>query len=118
MADLLSDGVSWLLDTLSDHVSRTVTFRRASSSAEITVTLGQSEWEQIGSDGNAIRVISRDYIYNGTEIPNFGVPQRGDEVVDSDGVYQILPTSGMQCLRYLDTRQLGLRIHTKRKERS
>lgn len=115
MADLLGDGVEWLLDTLADHVSRTVIFRRASSSAEITVTLGRSEWEQQQADGSIIRIITRDYIYNGTEVPNFGQPQRGDEIVDADGVYQILPTTGLQAARYLDTRQLGLRIHTKKK---
>lgn len=115
MADQLQSSVAWLLDTLESYVSRTVIFRRASSSAEITVTLGRSEWEQSQSDGTVIRMITRDYIFNGEEIPNFGIPQRGDEIVDSDGVYQILPTSGLQCLRYLDTRQIGLRIHTKRK---
>lgn len=115
MSDMLSDGVNWLLDTLEAYVSRTVTFRRASSSAEITVILGRSEWEQVQSDGSTIRMITRDYIFNGEEIPNFGIPQRGDEIVDSDGVYQILPTGSLQCLRYLDTRQIGLRIHTKKK---
>jgi len=115
MADALSDGVNWLLDTLATHVSRSVTFRRASSSATITVTLGRSEFEQMGTDGSIVRMVTRDYIYNGEEIPNFGLPQRGDEIVDSDGVYQVLPASGLQCVRYLDTRQIGLRIHTKRK---
>ena len=115
MPDILGDGVNWLLDTLEAHASRDVTFRRASSSATITVVLGRSEWEQQSSDGTVTRIITRDYIYNGEEIPNFGLPQRGDEIVDSDGVYQVLPTSGLQCVRYLDTRQIGLRIHTKRK---
>ena len=115
MADVLGDGVGWLLDTLETHASRIVTFRRASSSATITVVLGRSEWEQQSSDGTVMRIVTRDYIYNGEEIPNFGLPQRGDEIVDSDGVYQILPTAGLQGIRYLDTRQIGLRIHTKRK---
>jgi hypothetical protein len=115
MADLLSDGVNWLLDTLAEHVSRSVVYRRASSSATITVTLGQSAWEQQAADGSIIRVITRDYIYNGEEIPNFGLPQKGDEIVDSDGVYQVLPNAGLQQVRYLDTRQIGLRIHTKRR---
>jgi len=115
MADMLSDGVNWLLDTLESYASRTVIFRRASSSAEITVVLGRSEWEQQQSDGRTIRFVSRDYIFNGEEIPNFGIPQRGDEIVDSDGVYEILPSGGLQSVRYLDTRQIGLRMHTKKK---
>ena len=115
MSDMLSDGVKWLLNTLEAYVSRTVTFRRGATSAEITVILGRSEWEQQQSDGSTIRMITRDYIYNGAELPTFGLPQRGDEIVDEDGAYQILPTAGMQCVRYLDTRQLGLRMHTKKK---
>ena len=116
MADVLGTGVDWLLDTLASHVSRTVIYRRGSSSASISVTLGQSEWEQMQADGSAIRFKTRDYIYSQSSLTNFGLPQRGDEIVDSDGVYQVLPTGTMQASRYLDTRQKGLRIHCKKKD--
>jgi hypothetical protein len=80
------------------------------------VTLGQSEWENMQADGSTIRFVTRDYIYSQATLTNFGLPQRGDEIVDSDGVYQVLPTGAMQASRYLDTRQKGLRIHTKKKD--
>jgi hypothetical protein len=116
MADVLGTGVDWLLGTLAAHVSRTVIYRRGSSSASISVTLGQSEWENMQADGSTIRFVTRDYIYSQPTLTNFGLPQRGDEIVDSDGVYQVLPTGAMQASRYLDTRQKGLRIHTKKKD--
>lgn len=116
MADVLGTGVDWLLGTLAAHVSRTVIYRRASSSASISVTVGQSEWETMAADGSTIRFVTRDYIYSQAEITNFGLPQRGDEIVDTDGVFQVLPSGTLQAARYLDPRQKGLRIHTKKKD--
>jgi hypothetical protein len=116
MADLLGTSVDWLLDTLASHVSRTVIYRRGSSSASISVTVGQSEWESMQSDGSTIRFVTRDYLYSQASIEYFGLPQRGDEIVDSDGVFQVLPSGTLQATRYIDPRQKGLRIHTKKKE--
>lgn len=124
MGDMLADGAAFLAETQRAHVSRAVRYRRPSESREtaaLTVTVGSTDFEQMGDTGAAIVVQSADWIVatadlrfdDGTTFE----PRRGDLVEDAAVAgrvltYEVRAPGNEPPWRYADRHRRQVRIHS------
>ena len=120
MADMLEHGASWLDDQRHQHMTRSVSYARASSTVEVQATIGRTEFEQADEFGIVTKTESRDYLIRTADLVLDGqptLPKRGDQIREADGdttfVYEVLSPGDESVFRYSDPYRKALRIHTK-----
>jgi hypothetical protein len=121
VADLLAQGSAWLEDQRHRYLTLTVTYRRGDQSVQVQATIGRTIFRlDAPGDGFGVttRYVSRDYLIRAADLVLNGeqtLPQRGDEIVESNGVtHEVMgPGSGEPDWRFSDPQRLTLRIHTK-----
>ena len=120
MADMLEQGASWLDGQRHQHMTRSVSYARGSSTVEVQATIGRTEFEQTDEYGIVHKVESRDYLIRTADLVLDGqptLPKRGDQIRESDGtttfVYEVLSPGDEPVFRYSDPYRKALRIHTK-----
>lgn len=120
MADMLSDGASWMADQLAANASRTCAWKRGANSSQFAATLGRSTFESAGQNGVTERWESRDYIVRVADLP-YGEPQRGDVIVEElngeSYFYEVAAPRGVPLFHYADAFQNAIRVHTKQSDR-
>lgn len=116
MPDMLAVGAAWLTSQLKDAAGSTVTYRRGSDEAEITATIGRSEFEAQDQNGVIENWESRDFLVTAADLP-FGEPLRGDVIVETAGdlelEYEVAAPRGVPVFRYGDAFRSIVRVHTK-----
>ena len=115
------EGASaWLDEQRLRHLSRTVTYRRGETSAEVRAAIGRTVFEVMDSVGVAERTESRDFLIPVSDLvleskPIF--PRHGDKIEETqDGtvyVYEVLAPGHEPCWRFSDSYRRTLRVHTK-----
>lgn len=115
MTDLLAAGAAWLTSQLNAAAGTTVTYRRGSDEAEITATIGRSDFEAQDQSGVMVNWEARDYLVPTDQLP-FGEPVRGDVIVEGSGIlaieYEVVAPRGVPVFRYGDAFRSIVRIHT------
>jgi hypothetical protein len=116
MPDMLAAGSAWLTSQLNAAAGTTVTYRRGSDEAEITATIGRSDFESQDQNGVIENWEARDYLVPTGNLP-FGEPLRGDVIVEASGglelEYEVAAPRGVPVFRYGDAFRSIVRIHTK-----
>ncbi len=118
--DLLSQGLSWLEDQRHQHLTRTVTYRRASNEVELAATIGRTVFEQDDHAGGLTRIESRDFLIRAVDLvlaSELTLPQPGDRIIETDSIatytYEVMAPGSEPPWRYSDVNRSTLRIHTK-----
>jgi hypothetical protein len=116
MPDMLAAGAAWLTQQLNAAAGTTVTYRRGSDEAEVTATIGRSDFEAADQSGVVENWEARDYLVPTDQLP-FGEPLRGDVIVETSGgldlEYEVAAPRGVPVFRYGDAFRSIVRIHTK-----
>lgn len=116
MADLLAAGAAWLTSQLSAAAGSTVTYRRGNDQADVTATIGRSEFEAQDQNGVVENWESRDFLIAASGLP-FGEPRRGDVIVETASSleleYEVSSPRGVPVFRYGDAFRSIVRVHTK-----
>ena len=99
------------------------TYIRGDSSIPITVVIGNSDFEEVGADGEIrAQTKSVDFLVNPAELILSGSaiePQRGDRIQKQNGdVFDLLQGSNGSAWRWSEGRQIHYRIHTVRRVKS
>ena len=120
MADMLEQGASWLDDQRHQHMTRSVTYARVTSTVDVQATIGRTVFEQADEYGIVTKTESRDYLIRTADLVLDGqptLPKRGDQIRETDGsstfVYEVLSPGDEPVFRYSDPYRKALRIHTK-----
>jgi len=117
--DMLAIGSAWLAGQLKAAAGSTVTYRRGSDEAEVTATIGRSEFEAQSQGGVVENWESRDYLITYADLP-YGEPQRGDVIVETVGgdlcEYEVSAPRGVPVFHPGDAYRSLVRIHTKQIE--
>lgn len=119
MAGYLSDGMTWLADTLDEQVGVSLTYTRGVTSATVTGGIGQTSFET-DSEFGVLKIEARDYLITAARLTaaGFGEPQRGDRITETQGsatvTHEVLDMPGIPPFSYSDQSRQRLRIHTKR----
>ena len=119
MPDMLAIGSAWLAGQLKTAAGNAVTYRRGSDEAEVTATIGRSEFEAQSQSGVVENWESRDYLITYGDLP-FGEPLRGDVIVETVGgdlcEYEVSAPRGVPVFHPGDAFRTVIRIHTKQIE--
>lgn len=120
MADLISEGMSWLSDQLKTQAATAITYRRGAWEVTLQATLG-TQLLRVSDDFGASRVqwTDRDFIINADDLKLQGVktePERGDEILMTvDGellTFKVAAPNLEAVFRYSDSHRKRIRIHT------
>ena len=116
---MLAIGSAWLAGQLKTAAGNAVTYRRGSDEAEVTATIGRSEFEAQSQSGVVENWESRDYLITYGDLP-FGEPLRGDVIVETVGgdlcEYEVSAPRGVPVFHPGDAFRTVIRIHTKQIE--
>lgn len=118
--NMLTDGVDWLSNQLEEHASTEMIYRRGSSSVEVPLTQGKSEYTTYDDEGNLVtKVTDATFICPACRLMLGGKvvePVAGDRIETKRGtktlVYEVVPRGNLQPFS-LDSTGTMLRIHTK-----
>lgn len=117
MADLLEQASLWLDDQRRRFMSRTVSYARGEASAEVLATVGRTTFDVADDYGVVQHWESRDYLVLAEDLADFGLPERGDQIIEVVGgqtlVYEVMAPGGETPWRWSDPYHRTLRIHTK-----
>ena len=116
MADLFKNALSWLEAQRKKHLSVPVTYRRGKNSVELPATIGKTVFKIQDEYGRIVHYESRDYLLSSSDLVLKGVvttPQKGDEIIENDFIYEVMAPANESEWRYSDTYRNTLRIHTK-----
>jgi len=139
MANVLKMAATWLAGERKTHLASQVTYSRpdallgtgtagtgtvgtgtaTGTAADLTAvfyaTRGLTNYELVDESGMKVGAQCIDWIFTTDDfVPVFGDPQRGDRVIDENGVlYEVLDLGGMGFWRWSDTHRQSLRIHVK-----
>ena len=120
MTDMLQQGLGWLEEQRKAHLSRTVTYRRGSSSVEVLATVGATQFEADDGSGIVVEMEARDYLIASADLvldDQQVLPARGDEILEEqDGVMQVYEVMDLGPEKHFvtcDPDGRTLRIHTK-----
>ena len=124
MADLLQQGLGWLEEQRTRHLTRTVTYRRGALSVDVQATIGETVFRLSDPLGAEVRHVRRDYLILAEDLVLGGqtvLPERGDRIEKTDSgethVHEVMgPGSGEPDWRWSDPYRKTLRIHTKHVE--
>jgi hypothetical protein len=116
MPDMLAAGAAWLTSQLNAAAGTTITYRRGSDEAEVTATIGRSDFEATNQSGVIENWESRDFLIPTDHLP-FGEPLRGDTIVEAaaglEVEYEVAAPRGVPVFRYGDAFRSIVRVHTK-----
>lgn len=92
-----------------------VTYTRGASSKSVTATLGVSDWNVTDAQGLMLRVETRDFLIQASDLSGtFGDPQRGDTIAFSGWLYEVHPAGpDLPLFQHSGSVKNQLRIHTK-----
>lgn len=120
MGDLLERASAWLDEQRLKHLSRTVTYRRGETSAEVRAAIGRTVFEVTDSVGVAERTESRDFLIPASDLVLGGeavLPKQGDRIEETQDskvyVYEVMAPGQEPCWRFSDSYRRTLRVHTK-----
>ena len=117
MANVLSDGVTWLAAQIKANASETITYSRGAATVTLSVTRGYTEHTELDGDGFPILTHTQDFICTTADLILSGsaaIPQKGDVITDAGGVtFSVYPPSGGTPYRYSDPYRTMLRIYTR-----
>ncbi len=123
MANLLQDGVAWLVGQLQSDVSDTIIYSRGALSLTCKATLGRKLLRtQDGNGQTRIEVTDADFLIRTSDLVLEGLPiepERGDQIL-LDGatirsLYEVAPYSDEPPFRWSDSQKdrLLCRVHAK-----
>lgn len=116
MGDMLYEAAAWLDGMRRGHLSRFVSYTRASQTQPCLATVSRSSFETQSDNGVVERWESRDYIISYHELP-FPVPQRGDRITETAGdstvSYEVCAPAGSPVWQWADAYGNAVRVHTK-----
>jgi hypothetical protein len=116
---LLRDGLAWLEQQRTAHMTSPVEYRRAGQPAkEVQATFGKTDYEVADDYGATIAASAGDFLILAEEL---GIePEAGDIIAapsTSSGQagrrYEVMNLAGQSCWRWSDPYRTTLRIHTK-----
>ena len=120
MRDLLQRGMAWLEAMRNRHLTQQVTYQRGDDSAEVSATIGKTEFQIDDGAGAMLRVESRDYLILAADLVIGGsptLPKRGDRIREFTGsqvfVYEVIGPGDEPCWRWSDAYRHTLRVHSK-----
>jgi hypothetical protein len=123
VADLLGAGLDWLEQQRERFLTRPVRYRRPASGGataqEVAVpaTVGRTVFRLDTGLGVTERIEARDYLIAATHLVGFGLPLRGDRVIEEAGgqrhLYEVLAPGREPHWRWSDPNRRTFRIHTK-----
>src|SRR4051794_12615892 len=114
MSDMLATGATFLARHLKEHASRTVEYRRGTSTiAELKVTIGTSVMKYTNDQGDLVVFhTDRDYLFTAADLVIDGTlttPQKGDIIADpttgETSLYEALRLPNEPPWRYTDGQQ-------------
>lgn len=121
MSNMLQAGAEFLKDKLHAAASRSITYTRGANSVALTAVIGRTPFRvQSSGPGGARSQITwseRDYLIAAAELILGGsltTPQKGDQITDSDGTFELVSINAEPCYRNSDPYGIQLRCHTKR----
>jgi hypothetical protein len=111
VANLLQDGLAWLEQQRTAHMTSPVTYRRAGQAdAEVQATFGKTDYEVADGYGAMIRSHVIDFKILADEL---GFEPQASDVIVADGrKYEVLAIAGEEW-RWSDPYRTTFRIHTK-----
>ncbi len=117
MADLLGAGLDWLDQQRERFLTRPVTYRRGAQEVAVPATVGRTVFRLDTGPGVTERIEARDYLIAATHLAAFGLPSRGDQVIEEAGgqrhTYEVLAPGREPHWRWSDPNRRCFRIHTK-----
>ena len=117
MTDLLGTGLAWLERQRATFLAKPVTYRRGSQGLAVQATVGKTTFEVLSAGGVLERIESRDYLIAAADLAAFGLPQRGDRVIEDSGggrhTAEVLAPGREPHWRWSDVNRTCYRIHTK-----
>ena len=121
MTDLLRQGSQWLGDTLKQHASSPVTYRRGETELVVNATFGRTQYEVEDDYGLRVGAEATDFLILGSDLsPTFGEPQAGDQIVAPSAgsgqagvVHEVMSLAGQGHWRWSDPHRTTMRIHAK-----
>ena len=116
--DLLRDGLTWLEQQRTAHMTSPVIYRRAGSGgqadAEVQATFGKTDYEVANDYGATIRTQVIDFLILADELPGVGFEPQASDVIVADGrKYEVMDLAGQGAWRWSDPYRTTFRIHTK-----
>ena len=118
MSDLLREGLNWLEQQRTAHMTSPVIYRRAGSGgqadAEVQATFGKTDYEVAGDysgGGATIRTHVIDFLILADELGH--EPQASDVIVADGRKYEVMDLAGEGAWRWSDSYRTTFRIHTK-----
>lgn len=117
MADLLGAGLDWLEQQRERFLTRPVIYRRGAQEVTVPATVGRTVFRLDTGPGVTERIETRDYLIAATHLVGFGLPLRGDRVIEEAGgqrhTYEVLAPGREPHWRWSDPNRRTYRIHTK-----
>lgn len=119
MADVFSDGSTWLAGQLKSHASQDCTYHRGTLGVAIKATRGRTEtdaWTADVQDG-VVNTRADDFIVAPGDLVLGGetiTPRKDDRIVCPQGTFRVMPLEGERCYRNSGAYNTLIRIHTKR----
>jgi hypothetical protein len=117
MADLLGAGLAWLDQQRERFLTRLVRYRRGAQEAAVPATVGRTLFRLEMGTGAVERIEARDYLIGSAHLAAFGLPQRGDRVIEEAcgqrHTYEVLAPGREPHWRWSDPDHRTYRIHAK-----
>ena len=117
MPDLLGAGLDWLDQQRERFLTRPVIYRRGAHEVTVPATIGRTVFRLDIGPGVTERIEARDYLIAATHLVGFGLPLRGDRLIEEAGgqrhTYEVLAPGREPHWRWSDPNRRTFRIHTK-----
>lgn len=114
MGDLLRDGLTWLEQQRTAHMTSPVTYsssRAGQADVIVQATFGKTNYEVADDYGATIQTHVIDFLILAEQL-GFE-PQAGDDIIADGQYYEVMNLSGEGCWRWSDPYRATYRIHTK-----
>lgn len=114
MPDLLKQGLAWLSQQRTNHMTSEVSYQRAGQEPlPVPATFGKTEYDVADQTGASIRTQVTDFLMLAEDLGVLYPPQRGDILIADGTQYEVLDLLGDGFWRWSDPYHNTLRIHTK-----
>ena len=112
MGDLLRDGLNWLEQQRTAHMTSPVIYRRAGQAdAEVQATYGKTDVDVADESGLTVRSHVWDFLILADAL---GLEPEPGDVIAADGrQYEVMNLGVEGCWRWSDPYRTTCRIHTK-----
>lgn len=112
MANTLRQGLSWLADARSEHMSEDVVYYKNGTAISLVATIGRSEYPIIDDEGRQFTKIVFDFIVRSADLicdELVCIPEVGDYLLYASKRYNVIANYGEQCYKVTG---YSTRIHT------